>query len=350
MIKYFAFFLFLGCSSLFGQDAHFSQFFVSPSTLNPALVGSFNGSYRISSIYRDQWRSAVDDPFSTFVANGDVRFFAGESRNNNPDLIGAGIMFYSDRVGTFDLNTTQIALSASYQKSLDKKSKKYLSLGFQGGILQRSVNYEDLSFQDQWNALDGYTNATGELLPPNNLTVGDFAVGLNYFSQVSKLQSYNIGLAMYHIGSPNISFYKADNSSDISLVKDNAFKRKITAYINYSLQTSEIFRIEPRVLYLNQEIHEELNVGVNFAYHFITTDDTHLHFGPWIRATKSLDGYQIESIVASVGIEMNGLLLGVSYDYNLSDLTSDRAGLSSLEISISFLGDYVNANDTCPKF
>jgi len=56
------------------QDAHFSQFYASPLTLNPAIAGTYTGTFRISAIYRDQWRSAVDDPLKTFAVSGDVKF------------------------------------------------------------------------------------------------------------------------------------------------------------------------------------------------------------------------------------------------------------------------------------
>ena len=36
------------------QDIHFSQYYASPLTLNPALTGKFNGHFRVSGIYRDQ--------------------------------------------------------------------------------------------------------------------------------------------------------------------------------------------------------------------------------------------------------------------------------------------------------
>src|SRR5215212_5024501 len=45
-------------------DPHFSQYYVYPSWLNPALTGAFDGQYRISGIYRNQWGN-VSSPFST---------------------------------------------------------------------------------------------------------------------------------------------------------------------------------------------------------------------------------------------------------------------------------------------
>jgi hypothetical protein len=39
------------------QDPHFSQFFSSPLTLNPAFTGKFDGSWRLAANHRDQWPS-----------------------------------------------------------------------------------------------------------------------------------------------------------------------------------------------------------------------------------------------------------------------------------------------------
>jgi hypothetical protein len=42
-------------TELSAQDPHFSQFFASPLTLNPALTGKFDGVLRVAGNYRDQW-------------------------------------------------------------------------------------------------------------------------------------------------------------------------------------------------------------------------------------------------------------------------------------------------------
>lgn len=48
-------------------DPHFTQYYVHPAWLNPALTGAFDGDYRASAIYRNQW-SNVSGPFSTVGA------------------------------------------------------------------------------------------------------------------------------------------------------------------------------------------------------------------------------------------------------------------------------------------
>ena len=53
----------------FGQDLHFSQFFNSPLTTNPANTGFIpDGDYRIGMNYRNQWSSVMQVPYKTASA------------------------------------------------------------------------------------------------------------------------------------------------------------------------------------------------------------------------------------------------------------------------------------------
>src|SRR5436190_16826245 len=45
-------------------DPHFTQYYVYPAWLNPALTGAFDGDYRVTGIYRTQWGN-ISSPFST---------------------------------------------------------------------------------------------------------------------------------------------------------------------------------------------------------------------------------------------------------------------------------------------
>lgn len=45
-------------------DPHFSQYYVYPSYLNPALTGAFSGQYRVAGVFRNQW-SNVGSAYST---------------------------------------------------------------------------------------------------------------------------------------------------------------------------------------------------------------------------------------------------------------------------------------------
>lgn len=336
-------------NSGFCQDPHFSQFYASPLNLNPALAGSAAGNYRVSVNYRDQWRGALDNSLKTFGASGDLKYLLND-RQNRPDIAAGGFMFFSDQVGDFDLNTNQIALVGAYHKSLSQNFDNYLGIGVQLGLIQKSINYEDLFFQDQFNAIDGFDIPTGELLPANNFAFLDFAVGLNYSVTPIKGRQYYAGLSYAHLTSPNISFYKLDQSPNPELVKENVLHAKLTGYVGASFKTSEVLEVQPRVLFLNQGPHTEVNLGTNVRYKFLEKESTYVHFGPWLRFVQNEQGFGVESIVFSAGYEIKNFILGLSYDHSIGDLVSDRKGLNALEISISYLGEVENNDGFCPTF
>jgi type IX secretion system PorP/SprF family membrane protein len=333
----------------YGQDPHFSQFYASPLNLNPALAGTAAGNYRVSVNYRDQWRGALDNPLKTFGASGDLKHMMND-RQNRPDILAGGFMFFSDQVSDFDLNTNQIALVGAYHKSLSQNYDNYIGIGVQFGLNQKSINYEDLFFQDQFNAIDGFDLQTGELLPANNFAFLDFVVGLNYSTAPRKGVKYYGGVSFAHLSSPNISFYRSDESPNPDLIKENKLHRKLSAYVGASLQTTQALEVQPRALLLLQGPHMEVNLGTNFRHKITERGGTYLHFGPWLRLSRDEESVGVESLVFSVGYEIENFMLGISYDHSVSDLVNDRKGLNALEISISYLGEVDNNDGFCPTF
>src|SRR5882762_5678113 len=49
-------------------DPHFSQYYIHPMTLNPALTGAIEGDYRVTAI----WRSQYSNTLSTKGISGEV--------------------------------------------------------------------------------------------------------------------------------------------------------------------------------------------------------------------------------------------------------------------------------------
>ena len=63
--------VFVGLITKAQVDPHFSQYYVYPSWLNPALTGAIDGDYRVSAIYRNQWGN-IANGFSTIGLSGDL--------------------------------------------------------------------------------------------------------------------------------------------------------------------------------------------------------------------------------------------------------------------------------------
>lgn len=341
--------LFLSVSALRAQDQHFTQFYASPLTLNPALTGSFEGTYRFSLIYRDQWKGILDNPFVTYSAAADFRFNMKKIGNKYKDAIGGGVLFYNDRVNVTGFSNNQIVISGAFHKSLSKQNDQFLSLGFQAGINQRNINYAGVDFQDQFNGSSGYTNPTGEDLPENNFAHGDYSVGLNYLYAPARKVGFYAGVAMHHIMEPSISFFYDEEEPD--RVEDNKLFRKYTAHFNIVIPFGESIQFSPRALYYSQGPHMAANAGANFRFLFNEFNGTAFHLGSWVRGTRDETSSPfMDAVVLMAGIEINNFLLGLSYDANLKSLNTGGRNQGSFELSVAYLGEYEDDTVLCPKF
>jgi len=274
----------LGCFlQSFGQDRHFSQFFAAPINLNPALTGAYNGSYRVSAIYRDQWRGVLDNPIVTYAATMDARFEV-EKNSAYKDAFAFGLLFFKDNVASIDLSTNQIMLSAAYHKGLDYDSKQFLSVGIQGGLAQRNVNYEKLFFEDQFNALDGYIGESIEDLPANNFSFADLNVGLNYTIQISKKSTLIIGGAMHHVLRPRTSFYYKKDDPETS---QERLYSKYSGQLSAVLGLSDKVSLIPRALFSLQGPHMRLNAGTNVRMKLNRHNSNALQIGAWVRPVRT---------------------------------------------------------------
>jgi type IX secretion system PorP/SprF family membrane protein len=326
---------------LMAQDRHFTQFYAAPLQLNPALTGAFDGKYRVGGVYRDQWRSLLDQPYQTFAFGADMRFTP--SRATVKDKIGVGITFLNDRVNQIGFSTTQLGLSGAYHKSLNAFNTQYLSAGFQFGLTQRNVNYDYLNFQDQFNGIDQFKGISREKLPENNFGYADLSMGLNYANAPKNRTGVFIGLAMHHFAQPNVSFYERPE------IPNNKLFTRYSAQLNVQIPINRRVSFTPRLLAALQGPHLEMNVGANVRS-VLNTSGTAIHFGGWARPVRTQNGVNLDAIALLFGMEFNNILVGLSYDLNIPTLTNYRKVQNSFEISLIYLGDYENDELLCPQF
>ncbi len=339
---------FLMNTTLSAQDKHFTQFYASPITLNPALTGAMQGRYRVSSIYRDQWRGVLDNPYVTFSSAVDVNFDI-EMDSRYKDQVAVGLLFFNDKVNGLDFSTNQIALSAAFHKGLDFDKKQFLSLGIQGSLSQRNINYEDVTFEDEFDKIDQYSLPTGEILPENNFSYPDLNIGLNYRWNRKKM-NLNAGVAMHHIFRPDVSFFDSPEAQP-NLWPNSKLYRQLSAQVAVTIQTSEKLFISPRVLWAKQGPHMEINSGMNIRFKLNQYNNNALHLGSWVRPVRNEDdSFSLDAVVALVGIELGPVTLGLSYDANTTDLSSYQQGQGAIEFSVAYIGSFDNEDILCPKF
>ena len=335
-------------TSLNAQDRHFSQFYSSPLTLNPALTGDFNAKYRVGLINRDQWRSALDNPYRTFAASLEVKFGLDRFlRYVKRDKIAVGLVFYNDKVEGVDFRESKMALSVAYHKSLDKKERNVLTLGFQAGVVQRNINFNELIFDDEFNEIDAFDLPTSEPFPVNNFTFGDYSIGLNYRALVTKNFSAFAGAAIHHIFQPSISFFEDRIEERLEIFLD----RNYTAHAGAVIALSNRYQISPRLMILSQGPQFQINTGANLRIRVDEYNSTAIYVGAWTRfANDALNSVLNDSVIAMVGLEVNGFLLGLSYDLNTEAIITYNSNQGAFELSLAYLGEYDNETILCPQF
>lgn len=346
----------IGCAfSAQAQDRFFSQTYSAPLTLNPALTGAFDGKFRVSGIYRNQWNGILERPYQTYSTALDFKFPVGGNYKKK-DLVGAGIVFFTDKVGELDFSTTNIAISGAFHKALDQRSKQYLSAGFQMGIVQRNINYSSVTFQDQFNGLTGFNDPTAEDLPENNFAYGDLSVGLNYAYTPAARTSLFVGVGVHHFLTPPVGFYARND--EFGIFDEDPLDIKYTVQISGSLPLGTYLSILPRFVGAYQGPHLKVDAGTNFRIGLGELQKIALHIGGYARlvanetdvvgaADVTPDAFNVPTAVALLGIEYSNVLFGFSYDLHLQDI---GLGQNAFEISIAYLGEYEDELLLCPKF
>ena len=352
MKQLFTLFLFacLG-NSVSAQDYHFSQFFATPVSLNPALTGLFPGRYRVALANRSQWGQVLDTPFSTSAFSADFHYFVNPAKRRYKDAFGVGVVFASDRVSEFSYSVNQIMVSGAFHKSLDPRNNQTLSLGFQLGVVQRNVSYDQLTFEDSFDGTSTYVvGASLEELPANNYAFGDYNLGLNYAYAPKNETAIFVGAALHHFNQPEQSFF-AEVTQGEEIEVTNVLDRRISGYLNLRIPTSREVTVSPRVYAFSQGPHLMTNAGSNVRFLFDDSRGTALHLGAYARAVGNESGFGLDSAVGLVGFEIARFLIGLSYDVGLNGLQTSPRHRGAFELNFAYLGQSDDDEAVpCPRF
>ena len=335
LILHFLFFAFVAAWS---QDIHFSQFNSSPINLNPTNSGSFNGDYRFVANQRNQWKS-ITVPYKTFSTSFDKNF---KNFNIRRTFFGAGVLINSDKAGDGEFGTTQINISAAAHYKLKKDSSLLFSFGLGGNIYQYSLNYNSLTFGEQYDGSFNSKLPTGEDFSKmaDNIIFFDFNIGVNLFFKFSRNNFGNIGFSAMHLNSPNVSFF-------LNNIYNNTLARKILIYSNVSIKLGRKYTLLPAFFFQNQNSLTEINLGSMVKLNLNNILVHSIYFGGY---------YRIEdAFILNFAFDYKDIKLGFSYDINVSKLFNVSNGRGGLEMSLIYIFDlsknkYSLNRKICPTF
>lgn len=315
------------------QDPHFSQFFASPLTLNPALTGKFDGTVRVAGNYRNQW-PAFNNVYTTATAS--VDFAILKDRLPDFDTWGIGILALTDKAGGGILTNNYLALSTSYHKALDEDGFQQIGVGFQGTFGQKRLDNSKLYFEDQLTPF-GFTGVTQDIFSSENLNLNylDVNAGLIYSGSTTEDNNFYVAASMYHINRPKESFKGGNwNISPRTTISAGGYF-PITDLL--TLHTSGIYQVQNKA--------SEINFGgaVSAPIDDRSSSPSNVYLGSWYRVN--------DAIIPYVGLEFAGLRIGATYDINISSLKSGSQSRGGMELSIIYVKKPAGFKGIpCPKF
>lgn len=276
------------------QDPKFSQNMFLVPYFNPGAVGH-SDRICVAGAFRNQWTGLPDAPVTTiFTAHMPVSFL-GRSHGIGLNLMNDNLAFNND-----------FFFSASYAFKMDIGMGS-LGIGANLGIANQSLT-------PSWNGADIITPDADDAIPKNGGSVFGFDMGLGVYYSSDNLY---VGFSTSHV-----------NQTSFDYPEDLAEGKLIRHYYlmaGYNIQlTNPMFEIMPSLMIQTDARSNQIYLNTNLRYN--------KRF--WGGVSYSVGG----AISALFGVElMNGIMIGYSYDFELSPLLKYNSG--SHEVTVRYCFD-----------
>ncbi len=311
------------------QDIHFSQFYHAFPIVNPALTGIFNGDMRFSGNYRSQW-SAVPVDYQTFNLFFDIK--ALSKRIDSRNFAGFGIMLDYDRAGDSQLSLASLGLNGSYTLGLTERMLLTGGVSLVGS--QRRYDFNELEFISTTNSQGQQVVEAPTFNEDFNRTsffFFDINAGLNLRLQRSWRTKIDLGVAAYHLNTPEQRFDEDDNikvdrrfavTALGSLKLTEKFDLKLHGLGQFQGKYDELVGQLMGKLYLNQEFAKELALSLGIAYRF---------------ANNNFGNSRGDAFYPALQLDYRTLTVGLSYDINAFDFNIATDNRGGPEISVIYI-------------
>jgi len=241
------------------QDLHFSQYFNSPLTVNPANTGFIpDADYRLGVQYRNQWSALVNAPYKTMTAFADAQVFRDRLENGwlglGAVVLSDASVVLSDAAGSGNLRSTKVYGSVAYHQMLGFSS--LLSAGFNIGYANKRVDPSKLTFPDQFNGEFFESGLPTQAVFSNTSTsYFDLHAGINYAYFPQENVYINAGYSISHVNKPRETFFNNQSENGIIPMRHIGF-------VNAILKLNDQVIISPNAYFSIQSKATELQGGV----------------------------------------------------------------------------------------
>lgn len=329
--------------SVKAQDLHYSQHVNNPLYYNPALTGFIQQKARIHASYSDRYRQSFGSgAMRTAFLSGDMNFSLGGPYQRN--FIGLGAFFYNHKRGLNAVTDNVAAISGSYRILLDENYKHSLSAGFNVSLWNRSFNYSDLQFGNQYDGMM-YNPAvnSGESNTFPNQTNMNSAAGIVYAYDTRNVVKGYAGFSVLNL------------FPDKSRVDRTYLPLRYNVHAGLNIDWGKTSLL-PTLMIDYQRDAMEIYTGAMVNYSVVDTKVTRVDFfaGPYFRAYKNpVSSFSLYTLNLLTGVSVDDWQLMFSVDNTLNSSKAAFGGFNGFELSLTYaFGESLSKSRPiyCPNF
>jgi type IX secretion system PorP/SprF family membrane protein len=297
------------------QDPYFSQYFMSPMTSNPALVGRGITDTRVLSNFRSQWWGTGVPAFRTNAISIEKRIAA---KKFPEDELAIGFAMNNDASNGGLLKKNFITFATAFNKRISKQS--FFGAGITLSYSNLTLDQSKFLYQSQFGSL-GFlrTLPTFDPLSVGNQDYFNTDAGINYSYDGDKW-GVNIGVAGFHL---------AKNKQGVQVTGN------YTNNVRYATNASVVRKYKG-----GDELHfigRYDQQGVNKIYtigsiYKIKIPGEH----PIEKLNMGLFNRFDDSIYPFIGFESSSWFAGLSYDIINSGLKTSYNSVQSVELTFGW--------------
>lgn len=295
------------------QDPVFTQYFLVPESLNPGFSGFEDSSY-MGLIHRTQW------PNLDLRVDTDYVFFNSWIEN----VGGIGVSILNQHENSTNYNHFQGNVNFAYHVKL--ANDWYFRPGIEVGFGTKSFNFSNLVLADQININSGTISSSSSdpfaMNANNNVSFFDFSTGFVFDKKNTRNDTdLWFGASIKHLNRPNISFVDNNNVPlDIFYTVHGSYK------FPYFDRNDMLLSLN----YMQQGEYNRMDLGAMIRLEKLMLGATAVT-NP---AKNNPNSHLLTSVNAFVGLELEKLRFGFSYDFNTSDIGRTNG---VYELSITYL-------------
>ena len=309
---------FIGTSS--AQDVHFSQFYASPSLMNPGATGIFDGSSRFALNYRNQW-TTLNSNYQTTAASFETALMKKKSGGN---FLGIGVNVISDKSGIGAMKRLSFGLNVAYHLQVNDENN--IGFGIQGGFAQRSIDQGALTWDNQYDGTQYVASMDPKENFQENVSYIDIGAGFHWSYEISNTADVTAGVGVFHLTQPSAEL--------VGITDDKGLPMKIIAHgLGRFTSRGSDLAYYPNFMVGIQGPSKEIVAGLTMRYMLKESSK----YTGFVKGNAVFFGanYRLgDAAIILLGVELSDWHLGMSYDVNVSGFNKATGGVGGMELTL----------------